>query len=59
VTPVRSVLRETLPVAAASAGGEAWAGGSGRGKGDAHCGTGFGAIEIKGLAVRVYFAFTP
>jgi hypothetical protein len=58
VTPVRRVLRETLPVAAASAGGEAWAGGSGRGENCAHCGTGFGVFEIKGLAARVYFAFT-
>ncbi len=57
MTLVRSVLKETLPVAAALAGGEAWAGGSGRGKGGAHCGTGFGAFEIKGLAARVYFAF--
>jgi hypothetical protein len=35
------------------------AGGTGPGgKGGAHCGTGCGVFGIKGLAARVYFAFT-
>jgi hypothetical protein len=32
-------------------------GGSGRGKGGAHCGTKSGVFEIKGLAARIYVAF--
>ena len=41
------------------AGGAAWAGGIGAGRRrTAHCGTGFGSFGLKGLAARVYFAFT-
>jgi hypothetical protein len=32
-------------------------GGSGRGKGGAHCGTDSGVFGIKGLAARIHFAF--
>ena len=55
---MRSVPGGLAPWGGFPAGGKVWTGGNrGRGKGGAHCGTGFGVFEIKGLAAWIYFAF--
>jgi hypothetical protein len=58
-TFVRSVPGGPVPLGAAfRQAGRFGQGGSGRGKGGAHCGTDSGVFGIKGLAACIYFAFT-